>query len=128
LSKAPSISTLKSLCPKSQAPLERDGITSINQLKAMGAVAAYVQAKRTNSNVSLNLLWGLESTLTGEPWQEVARKHRTSLLLAAEDCEQSKEEKFRRINCPQPSPVKVQHDTPTRQSPRPAVFHGYRPF
>ncbi len=89
MSKLPSISTLKSLGPKSQTMLERAGITTIDQLRALGAVAAYVRAKQANSNVSLNLLWGLESALTGEPWQEVARKHRTSLLLAVEDCEQS---------------------------------------
>lgn len=69
--------------------LERAGITSLEQLRALGSVAAYVQAKRVNTGVSLNLLWGLESALTGEPWQEVARKHRTSLLLAVEDFEKT---------------------------------------
>lgn len=76
--------------------LEHAGITSIDQLRALGAVAAYVQAKRANCNVSLNLLWGLESALTGEPWQEVARKHRTSLLLALEDYAQPKNRKIRK--------------------------------
>jgi DNA transformation protein len=39
--------------------------------------------------VSLNLLWGLESALTGEHWQDVAKKHRTSLLLALEEREKN---------------------------------------
>jgi DNA transformation protein len=79
------IKDLKSLGPKSQAMLAQAGITTVDQLKAMGSVAAYVQTKRVNKTASLNLLWALESALTGMPWQEVARVHRTSLLLAMED-------------------------------------------
>lgn len=78
------IAGLKSLGPKSQAMLARAGITTPAQLRALGAVEAYLRAKRANPGVSLNLLWGIESALSGEPWQEVARKHRTSLLLALE--------------------------------------------
>jgi DNA transformation protein len=79
-----SIAGLKSLGPKSQQMLERAGIRSVAQLRRLGSVAAYVMAKRANPGASLNLLWGLESALTGMPWQEVAREHRTSLLLAVE--------------------------------------------
>ncbi|CAK0781898.1 DNA transformation protein and related proteins [Gammaproteobacteria bacterium] len=82
MSEQKSISDLKSLGPKSQEMLARAGITSVDQLREMGSVAAYVKAKQANGNVSLNLLWGLESALTGEPWQDVARLHRTSLLMA----------------------------------------------
>jgi DNA transformation protein len=84
-----SISELKSLGPKSQEMLARAGITTIEQLRKVGSVSAYVMAKRANGNVSLNLLWGLESALSGEPWQQVARLHRTSLLLALEDREKN---------------------------------------
>jgi DNA transformation protein and related proteins len=79
------IKDLKSLGPKSQDMLAKAGITSVEQLRTMGSVAAYVQTQRIQNNVSLNLLWALESALTGLPWQEVAREHRTSLLLAVED-------------------------------------------
>jgi DNA transformation protein and related proteins len=79
------IKDLKSLGPKSQAMLAQAGITTVAQLRALGAVAAYVQTKRVNPKASLNLLWGLESALTGMPWQQVAREHRTSFLLAVED-------------------------------------------
>jgi len=84
-----SIADLKSLGPKSQEMLARAGVTSITQLRNLGSVPAYVIAKRANSNVSLNLLWALESALSGEPWQEVARLHRTSLLLALEEHEKN---------------------------------------
>lgn len=63
------------------------GITSVAQLRKLGAVAAYVQVKQTGCNASLNLLWALEGALTSRPWQEVARLHRTSLLLALEEHE-----------------------------------------
>lgn len=82
---AAAISDLKGLGPKSQAMLARVGITSVDQLRATGSVAAYCLAKRANAKVSLNLLWGLEAALTGQPWQEIARVHRTSLLLAVDE-------------------------------------------
>ncbi len=76
------IAELKGLGPKSRDMLARAGITSPEQLRALGSVRAYVQVKRTDGKASLNLLWALESALSGEPWQDVARLHRTSLLLA----------------------------------------------
>ena len=71
--------------PKSDAILRRAGITSLAQLRAIGSVAAYVRARNTEPRVSLNLLWALEAALTGQHWQQVAREHRTSLLLALEE-------------------------------------------
>lgn len=78
---------LPGIGPKSREMLARAGIVSMEQLQAMGAVAAYVQTKRAGGNVSLNLLWGLESVLTGQHWRDVARQHRASLLLALEEYE-----------------------------------------
>lgn len=86
---APAIADLKSLGPKSQEMLARAGITTVAQLRELGSVAAYARARRANPRASLNLLWGIESALSGEPWQEVARKHRTSLLLALDACERN---------------------------------------
>ena len=67
--------------------LAQAGITGIAQLRARGAVAAYVAVKRSGGNASLNLLWALEGAITGMHWRDVARKHRTSLLLALEQYE-----------------------------------------
>ncbi len=82
------MSELKHLGPTSQAMLANAGITSLAQLRGIGAVAAYVLARQSNPRASLNLLWALEAALTGQPWQLVAREHRTSLLLALEQHEQ----------------------------------------
>jgi DNA transformation protein len=81
----PAIEDLKSLGPKSQEMLARAGISTVAQLRKLGAVKAWVMTKKVNPRTSLNLLWALESALTGQPWQEVAKLHRTSLLLAVED-------------------------------------------
>jgi DNA transformation protein and related proteins len=64
--------------------LSAAGITSLEQLRVLGSVAAYSRVKRTDANASLNLLWALEGAITGLPWRIVAREHRTSLLLALE--------------------------------------------
>jgi DNA transformation protein len=84
-----SISELKGVGPKSQAMLARAGITTVEQLRKLGAVEAYVRTKRVNTGVSLNMLWGLESVMTGEHWRDVAKNHRTSLLLALEEREKN---------------------------------------
>jgi len=75
------------LGPKSAAMLAAAGITSFQHLAQLGAVAAYVKAKRSGAKVSLNLLWAIEGALTGVPWQTVAREQRTSMLLALETYE-----------------------------------------
>lgn len=82
------LSDLPNLGPKSAALLARAGITNLDQLRNVGAIAAYVMAKRAGGNVSLNLLWALEGALTGRHWREVAKHDRTSLLLALETYQQ----------------------------------------
>ncbi|MGQ3052799.1 MAG: TfoX/Sxy family protein [Roseateles sp.] len=81
------IESLANLGPKSAEMLARVGITTLDQLRALGSVAAYTRAKRARQGVSLNLLWALEGALTGVHWQEVAREHRTRLLMALDDHE-----------------------------------------
>ena len=82
-----SIVDLPGLGPHSQAMLARAGITRVAQLRKLGSVAAFARVRAVEPGASLNLLWALESALSGEPWQAVARKHRTSLLLALEEFE-----------------------------------------
>jgi len=78
---------LPGLGPKSSGMLRSAGITSIAELREIGSVPAFVRVRRAGCRPSLNFLWGLESAITGEPWQEVARNHRASLLLALEAAE-----------------------------------------
>jgi DNA transformation protein len=81
---AAAIADLRGLGPKSQAMLASAGITTVAQLRRLGAVRAYARVRARHNNASLNLLWAIEGALTGLPWQEVAKEHRLSLLLALE--------------------------------------------
>lgn len=87
------LAALPNLGPKSAQMLARAGITTLAQLRALGAVAAYVAVKRHTPNASLNLLWALEGALTQMRWQDVARQHKTSLLLALEQYEAQSQRK-----------------------------------
>jgi DNA transformation protein and related proteins len=86
---AHAIGNLPNLGPKSQQMLASAGIHTLADLQALGAIAAYMKTKRSGAKVSLNLLWALEGALSGLHWQEVARVHRTSLLLALEHMERT---------------------------------------
>ena len=88
----PCITDLPGLGEKSRAMLARAGIATVDQLRALGAVAAFARVKRVDPRASLNLLWGLESALTGVPWQVVAREHRGSLLLALDEQQQQQQQ------------------------------------
>jgi DNA transformation protein len=79
-----SIAELRGMGPKSEAMLAAAGIKTVAQLKQLGSVRAYAMVKASGAKTSLNLLWAMEGALTGLPWQEVAREHRLSLLLALE--------------------------------------------
>jgi len=81
------IKQLNGLGPRSQEMLASAGITHEAELRQLGSVEAYVRVKRAVPGVSLNLLWAIEAVLTGAPWQQVARKDRTRLLLALDDRE-----------------------------------------
>lgn len=75
------------LGPASRAMLAAAGLHSMEQVRALGAVATYARVRRAAPRASLNLLWALEGALSGLPWQRVAREHRASLLLALENYE-----------------------------------------
>lgn len=83
----PDLAGLPNLGPASAEMLRAAGIADLARLRALGAVHAFAQVRRSQPKASLNLLWALEGALTGLPWQQVARDHRTSLLLALEDVE-----------------------------------------
>jgi DNA transformation protein len=79
-----SLASLAKLGPKSAEFLRAAGIETLKDLQRLGSVAAYVSVKQVQPKASLNLLWALEGALTDLHWREVAKEHRTSLLLALE--------------------------------------------
>ena len=80
---------LANLGPASVRMLNGVGIHSEQDLRALGAVAAYFAVKTSEANASLNLLWALEGALSGRHWRVVAREDRTSLLMQLDDLERS---------------------------------------
>lgn len=79
-----SLDNLPGLGPASCRMLMAAGIHSAGELRRHGSVHAYLMVRRSGAKTSLNLLWALEGALTGQHWQDVARRQRTSLLLALE--------------------------------------------
>jgi DNA transformation protein and related proteins len=75
------------LGPKSEAMLSLAGISTFERLKALGAARAFAMVRKTETKPSLNLLWGMESALSGVPWQIVARQNRLALLMELEEIE-----------------------------------------
>lgn len=84
------IADLPNFGPKSQQMLAQAGIHTIEQLRELGAVRAYVQVKRSWKGASLNLLWAMEGALSGRHWQDVAKQDRLRLLLELEDVEKER--------------------------------------
>jgi len=91
--KPSSLAGLVNLGPKSAQFLQHAGITSHEQLERLGSVKAYSMVKQVEPSASLNLLWALEGAISGLHWREVAKEHRTSLLLALETHEQHRQRK-----------------------------------
>jgi DNA transformation protein len=78
------ISDLPNFGPKSQETLARAGIRTLEQLRALGSVRAYVQVKRSGACTSLNLLWAIEGALSQRSWRDVAKYDRLRLLMELE--------------------------------------------
>jgi DNA transformation protein len=83
------LEAIRNLGPKSEAMLRHSGITSVEQLRELGAVRAYVKVKCNVGGASLNLLWAIEGALSNRPWQEVAKQDRLSLLMQVEEIEKA---------------------------------------
>lgn len=78
---------LRNLGEASSQMLLSAGIHSVEQLRGMGSVAAYIAVKAAGRKPSMNLLWAIEGALTDRDWKEISRDERTSLLMQLDDCE-----------------------------------------
>ena len=74
---------LRNIGPKSMAWLRQTGVRSLEDLKAVGSLAAYVRVKRAGFKPSLNLLYALEGAILDCHWQEVPEERRSLLILEA---------------------------------------------
>lgn len=75
---------LRNIGPKSAAWLRQVGLRTEEDLRAIGALEAFMRVKRAGFKPSLNLLYALEGALMGCHWQEVPADRRSELLVAAD--------------------------------------------
>lgn len=75
---------LRNIGPKSAAWLRQVGLRTEEDLRAIGALEAFMRVKRAGFKPSLNLLYALEGALTDCHWQEVPAERRSELLVAAD--------------------------------------------
>ena len=75
---------IRNIGPKSMAWLRQTGVRTLEDLKAAGALAAFVRIKRAGFRPSLNLLYALEGAIQGCHWQEISEERRAALVQAAE--------------------------------------------
>ncbi|MCE1190767.1 MAG: TfoX/Sxy family protein [Acidovorax sp.] len=77
--------SLPNLGPASERMLHAAGIRTPGDLRALGAVPAFLAVRRAGRKPSLNLLWALEGALSGRDWKAVAQHERTALLMQLDD-------------------------------------------
>jgi DNA transformation protein len=76
------IRDLRGLGPKSEALLERIGVRTVDELRSLGAVSAFVALQELDdANPSLNFLYALVGALEDRDWREVAKSDRDRLLF-----------------------------------------------
>ena len=75
------VSGLRNLGPASAVMLAEVGIHTVAELRAIGAVKAYVRVKAVRSRgASVNLLWSMVAGLDGRGWQDVSAAEKESLI------------------------------------------------
>jgi hypothetical protein len=74
---------LRNIGPKGMAWLRQTGVRTLEDLKAVGALAAFVRVKRAGFKPSLNLLYALEGAILDCHWQEIPEERRQALIADA---------------------------------------------
>jgi hypothetical protein len=75
---------LRNIGPKSMAWLRQTGVRTLDDLKAVGSLSAFVRVKRAGFKPSLNLLYALEGAILDCHWQEIPDERRSELIIAAD--------------------------------------------
>ncbi len=75
---------LRNIGPKSAAWLRQVGLRTEDDLRAIGALDAFIKVKRAGFKPSLNLLYALEGALLDCHWQDIPAERRSELLVAAD--------------------------------------------
>ncbi len=76
---------LKGLGEKSEAMLESVGIHSVEAFLEADVFEIYRHLHGTMPGLSLNMLYAMMGAQEGVHWQQIARKHRTEILMRLDD-------------------------------------------
>jgi DNA transformation protein len=76
------IAQMPHLGTHSEAMLHRVGVTTVDQLRALGSVAAYLLLRRSAENVTDRLLWSLEASLSNVRIAHISKERRAEILRA----------------------------------------------
>jgi len=79
------IRDLMGLGPKSEAQLADVGIFTIEQFLAADPFDLYAQLKARHTSTSLNFLYAMIGAQENIPWQTIAQKRKTEILLRLDD-------------------------------------------
>lgn len=84
----PPAEKIRNVGPKSAAWLRQVGIRSMEDLRALGAVAAYRKVKVAGFKPTLNLLYSMAGAEDDCHWTALSEERKSALLLAAEGIDQ----------------------------------------
>ncbi|MBI3673312.1 MAG: TfoX/Sxy family protein [Rhizobiales bacterium] len=75
------VAALRNLGPKSAMMLAEAGVSTIAELRQLGAVRAYLRVKQLHPKfASLNLLWALVAGLEDRDWRELTKSEKDRLV------------------------------------------------
>lgn len=85
----PTLEQMKGLGPKSAAQLKQVGITTPQELQALGAIKAFIRLReRATTKLSLNFLYAMVGALEDKQWLHIAREEKGRLLIELEGYEE----------------------------------------
>ena len=119
---------LRNIGPKGMAWLRQTGVRTLEDLRAVGALAAYVRVRRAGFKPSLNLLYALEGAILDCHWQSIPDTRRAELIAQAEvEVAKLPQPKGRRM--PVAGPVTTTHteEEDGASLPEPDVFDSFEP-
>lgn len=73
------LESMRNLGPVSAAWLRQAGVSTVSELRQLGAVAAFARVKRRQPMASLNLLWALAGALDNKDVRELSAMERLRL-------------------------------------------------
>jgi hypothetical protein len=119
---------LRNIGPKGMAWLRQTGVRSLEDLREVGALAAYVRVRRAGFKPSLNLLYALEGAILDCHWQQIPDERRAELVGQAEAAVALlPQPKGRRMPVAGPVTTTRNEEEDVAALPEPDIFDSFEP-